>query len=107
MEITLQKYELRQLLDEVAKNAADMAIKQYRRKVTKEEGKYICQNEAYRLYGAGDVRNWVREGLITRIKDGDRNSKVRYNIELLEECARKNNRQVYIRQTDEKECKKI
>lgn len=106
MEITLQKYELRELLDEVASRAADKAVKQYRREVTLEERMYICQNEAYRLYGEGIVRNWVKNGLIKRIKDGDRNSKVRYDKILLEELAFKSNRQVYIGQQEEKEKKK-
>lgn len=38
---------------------------------------YISLREAYRLYGTGHVKRWIKEGLISPIKDGVNTSTVR------------------------------
>ena len=52
---------------------------------------YMSLTEAYRLYGQGTVDRWVDEGLIEKIKDGTRNSKVRLHRESLAIIAATNN----------------
>lgn len=38
---------------------------------------YFKLSEAYRIYGSGIVKRWIKEGLITPIKDGDKNANIR------------------------------
>jgi len=38
----------------------------------------ISQNQAYKLYGPGNVRRWVKEGLLTPISK--RPGKIEYNV---------------------------
>lgn len=56
----------------------------------------ISQREAYKLYGEGTVKRWVKEGLVKRHKDGDATSKVRYSRIELDTLNRANNRRTYL-----------
>ena len=38
----------------------------------------LSQNKAYKIFGAGNVRRWVREGLLTPISK--RPGKIEYNV---------------------------
>jgi len=43
----------------------------------------ISQREAFRMFTEARVRSWANQGLISRVKPGDRNSKASYSrIEL-------------------------
>lgn len=55
----------------------------------------ISQKQAYELYGRRDIDRWVKEGLVTRIQDGDK-SGVRYSVEQLTKVAIKSNRHTYL-----------
>ena len=39
---------------------------------------YMSYSEAVRVAGRGQIDRWVSEGLLEKIKDGERNSKVRF-----------------------------
>lgn len=56
---------------------------------------YLSQRQAGRLYGTGKVRRWIKEGLITPVKDGDKNSTVRIDRIQLEAVAKTANRASY------------
>lgn len=91
MSINLQKYELANML----RDAGDYAVRQYR--IEKgEERPFLSQREAYRIFGEGLVKRWVREGLIKRRKDGEGTSTVRYDRLELEVLSKSNNRLTYL-----------
>lgn len=98
MEITLQKFELANLL----RDASELAVKQYRIE-RGEEKPFISQSEAYRLFGEGVVKRWVKEGLIKRKKDGNNTSTVRYDRLELEILAKSNNRLTYLDSEERKQ----
>lgn len=76
MELSL--HEEKQLRIESANMGAEIALK--RLGLIKDE---ISQREAYRMFGEAQVRSWVNQGLVSRIKSGERNSKATYSrIEL-------------------------
>lgn len=53
---------------------------------------YLKLREAHRLYGVTTVNRWIKEGLITPLKDGERNSSVRiYRVDI-EAVAKASNR---------------
>lgn len=56
---------------------------------------YLSLNQCYKMYGRGTVDRWIREGLITPIKDGDANSKVRIERIQIETVAKSSNRVSY------------
>lgn len=62
----------------------------------------ISQREAYKLYGEGVVKRWVKEGLLRRHKDGDATSKVRYSRIELDTLNRSNNRRTYLNTEERK-----
>ena len=68
---------------EAGKIALDLAFA--RLGLIKDE---ISQREAFRLFGQTTVRSWVNEGLVKRIKIGDKNTKVTYSRIELETLGR-------------------
>lgn len=57
---------------------------------------YLKLREAQRKYGEAIVNRWIKEGLITPIKDGDRNASVRIDRMQLEAIAKTCNRANYL-----------
>ncbi len=55
--------------------------------------KFISKNKAEAIYGSGNVRKWIRTGLIKKHKDADgkRNSMIRLEVLELETAAFKSN----------------
>lgn len=53
---------------------------------------FINQSKAYRMFGRTNVANWEEWGLIERIKDGDSNGQVRYELAKLMLIAGTSNR---------------
>lgn len=55
--------------------------------------KFISQNKADSIYGKGNVRKWIRAGLVKKYKDADNkpNSRVRLEVMELETAAFKCN----------------
>lgn len=98
MEITLQKYELANML----RDASEIAVQRYRIE-RGEERPFVSQREAYRLFGEGTVKRWVQEGLIKRKKDGNKTSTVRYDRLELEILSKSNNRLTYLDSEERKQ----
>ena len=48
---------------------------------------YMSMRECYGAYGVGVVNNWIRQGIIHRIKDGEGNTKVRISRVEVEAAA--------------------
>lgn len=71
--------ELRDLLEEAAHIGALKALKQSGLKVNDD----ISQRSAYRRFGEGNVKRWVRLGLLKPSKLSDRNTKVTYSLQEL------------------------
>ena len=65
---------------------------------------YLKLREAQRIYGSAIVNRWAEEGLITLIKDGDRNASVRIDRMEIEAVAKTSNRSSYLR-TEERRIK--
>lgn len=57
-----------------------------------ELSKYISRNEAHKIYGRRTVDRWADEGLITIIKDGEKNCRCRILREEIELVAGMSNR---------------
>lgn len=57
---------------------------------------YIKLREAQRKYGVSIVNRWIREGIITPIKDGGRNASVRIDRMQIESIAKTCNRACYL-----------
>lgn len=53
---------------------------------------FIALNQACKLYGEGNVKRWISEGLIKPIKDGDKNSKIRIDRVQIATIAHTSNR---------------
>lgn len=58
---------------------------------------FISQSDAWRQFGKANVKNWVSWGIVKRIKEGERNTTVRYSRVELESAARSNNRLLYFK----------
>ena len=56
---------------------------------------FVSQNEAYKIYGEMNVRNWVKWGKVDKIKDGAKNCKVRLSRLELEAASQASNRCEY------------
>jgi len=54
--------------------------------------KYMSQKAAFKEYGRGVVESWIKFGLVKRIKDGEKNCKVRLSMTELEAAALTSNR---------------
>jgi hypothetical protein len=53
---------------------------------------YLSLGECFRVHGTGKVNGWIKQGLVHKIKDGDRNSKVRISRVEIEAAAQTSNR---------------
>ena len=50
--------------------------------------KFISQRKAYEAYGEGNVRRWVKSGIVKRYKDSTKsNARVRLSVEDLDKAA--------------------
>lgn len=58
---------------------------------------FINQSDAWLQFGKANVKNWVSWGIVKRIKEGERNTTVRYSRIELEAAARSNNRLLYFK----------
>jgi hypothetical protein len=56
---------------------------------------YLKKSEAYRLYGRQTVDRWIKEKLITPIKDRENNGMIRLNRTELEKASLTSNRMSY------------
>lgn len=61
---------------------------------------YISQNQAYKTYCRGIVERWVSEGLVTLIKDRDKNGAIRIDRLQIECVAKVSNRPSYFSTED-------
>lgn len=96
--ITLELFELKNLLQDANELGAKTVLIEF--------GKippFVSQSEAYRLFGEGRVKRWVKEGLIKRKKDGNNTSTVRYDRLELEILAKSNNRLTYLDSEERKQ----
>lgn len=57
---------------------------------------YLKLREAQRLYGTALVNRWIREGLISPIKDGNRTASVRIDRLQISAVAKTCNRATYL-----------
>lgn len=73
--ITLELYELKNLcMDMAALGAANYA------KMLFPAKDLISQREAYRQFGEAAVKDWVRRGLVSKVRNGaTKNSKILYS----------------------------
>jgi hypothetical protein len=85
--INIEPFEFRQLLKEVS----DYVVSSYRI-AAGEEKSWISQRKAWKMYGKNNVDCWLRRGIVTRQKDGQRNSTVRFDRLELERAAKTSNR---------------
>jgi len=53
---------------------------------------YVSLRESYRKYGEGLVNQWIKDGMVTKIKDGEGNTKVRISRVQLEAVAQTQSR---------------
>lgn len=96
MEIT--KAELSYLLSQAAELGAMTALAK-----TGVIKPYVKRSDAFRMYGRGTVERWIREGLITPIKDGDASASWRLDRIELEKVASTSNRHTYLNAVERKE----
>ena len=64
--ITLSISELEHLLTQASENGARKALEE----VGYERKDQVSQNQAYKAYGEGVVKGWVRQGRITPVRRG-------------------------------------
>jgi hypothetical protein len=57
---------------------------------------YLKLNEAKRTYGPAIVERWIREGLVTPIKDGNHTASIRIDRIQIESVAKTCNRATYL-----------
>jgi hypothetical protein len=57
--------------------------------------RYLTQNQAHTIYGRGVVERWVKEALVTLIKDGTKNAPIRIDRMQLEAVSKVSNRPSY------------
>jgi hypothetical protein len=72
--MNLDPYELKTLMADIAELTANNIASKFGK--LKDE---ISERAAFRRFGEGDVKRWVATGAVTRIKIGDRNSKITYS----------------------------
>ncbi|MDB5133425.1 MAG: hypothetical protein JWP37_28 [Mucilaginibacter sp.] len=90
MHITLELYELSNLLTDAAElGAKQMAIN------SGLTPPFLSASQAYKTYGRKLVERWVEEKLITPCKDGDKNHNLRYDSMRLQALAKSSNRIAY------------
>jgi hypothetical protein len=66
---------------------------------------FLKLKESQKMYGASVVNRWIKEGLITTIKDGSHNASVRIDRIQIETIAKTCNRATYLT-TEERICQK-
>lgn len=89
--MTFEKYELRGLLADAAELGAQRALI-----MAGELAPYMSKAEAYRQYGRSQVDRWLKEELLTPVKDGTKTSRVRLDRMQLEVLAKSSNRFTYL-----------
>jgi len=57
---------------------------------------YLSLSEAQRKYKTAIVNRWIREGLVTKIKDGNSTSRVRIDRVQIEAVSKVSNRGTYL-----------
>lgn len=73
--ITLELYELKNL----CKDMAELGAANYAKMLSPAKD-IISQREAYKLFGEARVKDWVRRGLVNKVRNGEtKNSKVLYS----------------------------
>lgn len=88
MTATRELFEEKTLRMEMAELGAANILKRFG--IIKDE---ISQRQAYERFGEAKIRSWRNRGLISRVKCGERNSKVTYSLielELLDKLERQN-----------------
>ena len=83
----MEAHKLKGLLLDAAKMGALEALK-----ITGQAPATVSKSRAYKLYGEGQVDNWIRKGIVTQNKDGEKNSTVRIGLLELEAAAKTSNR---------------
>ncbi len=58
---------------------------------------YLSKADAYRKYGRRQVDRWIREKLVTKVKDGTNSSSIRLDRTELETVAMTSNRMSWFR----------
>jgi hypothetical protein len=90
MTVTLELFELRKLFAD----AAELGAKQLSIKAGLTSP-VISASNAYEIYGRKTVERWVKDGLIERIKHGERNSSVNFDAMALEVLSKSSDRLRY------------
>lgn len=88
MAATRELFEEKTLRMEMAELGAANILKRFG--IIKDE---ISQRQAYERFGEARIKSWKNRGLVSRVKCGERNSKVTYSIielELLDKLERQN-----------------
>jgi len=81
--IEIELYEFKNILKDMAELGAAYFARSIG--VGKDE---ISQREAYRKFGEANVKKWVIDGLVKRIKLGNRTSTVSYSLAELETISK-------------------
>jgi hypothetical protein len=68
-----------------------------------KEPAYLNRSQAWLTYGKANVEGWIRKGLITPKKDGDKNSMVRLDKIELAILAKSSNRNTHTPKTRKNE----
>lgn len=87
IEFTLQAHEIRRLMTESMELGA--------KKTLVELGlltPYLSKQQAYKMYGRAQVDRWLKEKLISKIKDGTNSSSIRLSRMELETVSKTSNR---------------
>ncbi len=86
-------------LDELSKIIADASELGAKRALisTGALKAFLSASQAYKIYGRSNVDRWIKEGLISPQKDGDKNTAVRLDRMLLESIAASSNRISFFR----------
>lgn len=85
---TRELFEEKTLRMEMAELGAANILKRFG--IIRDE---ISQRQAYERFGEAKVKTWFNKGLVTRVKCGQRNSKVTYSLielELLDKLEKQN-----------------
>ena len=95
MAVTIEKYELIKMMADTIELGANRALI--------EAGllrSHLSGTQANKKYGESNVRRWIAGGLITPLKDGNKNSAVRLDRIQLDIVAKSSNRINYFRLQD-------
>lgn len=64
---------------------------------------FLSLKEAQTKYGTATLNRWIKEGLISKIKDGNASSKVRLDRVRLEAISKASNRSSYLNTQERKD----